>query len=148
MVEYFTILAAATLLSLFLFAQGERMQRVAVVTGSNQGIGKEIAKKLLKSGCKTILACRNLVSAEATAKEFHSEGLTSVECRELDIGNESSIQNFVSNIEKDYECIDVLVNNAAIAFKGSDPTPFQVSPSRSFSAFILCLSCYQLLFCH
>ena len=106
--------------------------RIAVVTGSNQGIGKEVARKLLKDGCKTVLACRNLGSAEAAAEEMREEGLSEVECRELDISNRSSIENFVSGIERDHGHIDILVNNAGTAFKAADPTPFEVRMAPFF----------------
>jgi len=48
-----------------------------------------------------------------------------VEFRLCDIGSKESIIRFISSLEKDYPKIDILVNNAAIAFKSSDPTPFR-----------------------
>ena len=44
--------------------------------------------------------------------------------RNLDISDELSIGRFARNLEEEFGKIDILVNNAAIAFKGSDPTPF------------------------
>ena len=52
-------------------------------------------------------------------------GFTDVEFRKLDISDENSIKSFCAQMSHDYQSIDVLVNNAAIAFKGSDPTPFK-----------------------
>jgi carbonyl reductase 1 len=43
----------------------------------------------------------------------------------LDISDDLSIGRFARDMEEDYGGIDILVNNAAIAFKGSDPTPFK-----------------------
>ena len=43
---------------------------------------------------------------------------------QLDISSPESIQNFVMKFKEDYGHWDILVNNAAIAFKSSDPTPF------------------------
>lgn len=36
---------------------------VAIVTGSNSGIGKETVKELAKRGCRVIMACRNMTEA-------------------------------------------------------------------------------------
>jgi carbonyl reductase 1 len=47
------------------------------------------------------------------------------------------VDNFVTNLQNDYDCIDILVNNAAIAFKAADPTPFaeQAAPTISVNYF-------------
>lgn len=47
------------------------------------------------------------------------------EYRNLDISDDLSIAMFSRSLEEAYDHIDILVNNAAIAFKGSDPTPFK-----------------------
>lgn len=99
-------------------------KKVAVVTGANKGIGFEICKKLGDAGIKTIMACRNEDLGRKAAAELLSTGLD-VEYRNLDINNEQSIKDFAASLSRDYPHIDILVNNAAIAYKGSDPTPFQ-----------------------
>jgi len=43
---------------------------------------------------------------------------------QLDINDKSSIANFAGMIKANYGGFDILVNNAAIAYKGRDPTPF------------------------
>ena len=68
-------------------------KRIAVVTGSNKGIGFEIVKKLAAGGLKTIIAARNDelgTAAAAAASEFGD-----VEYRNLDISKPESIQAFV-----------------------------------------------------
>jgi carbonyl reductase 1 len=62
---------------------------------------------------------------QAAVQQLHNEGLTAVECAELDISDNVSIQRFAAVMAKLVPHIDILVNNAAIAFKGSDPTPFK-----------------------
>lgn len=79
---------------------------------------------MCKSGVKTILACRNEDLGKEAAAAFHSEGFDA-EFRQLDIADKESINQFVESLQKDYGKIDILVNNAAIAFKAADPTPFQ-----------------------
>lgn len=99
------------------------MRRVAVVTGSNKGIGFEVARKLCQQGIKTILACRNADLGCEAASKLRNEGFEA-EFRQLDIGDKSSISQFAEQLQNDYPVIDILVNNAAIAFKAADPTPF------------------------
>ena len=48
-----------------------------------------------------------------------------VEFEKCDISSLASIDEFKTSIESKYDHIDILVNNGAIAFKGSDPTPFE-----------------------
>ena len=98
--------------------------KVAVVTGSNKGIGLEISKKLCRSGLKTVMACRNEDLGRKAVAELNAAGFDA-EFRLCDIANPDSIDAFISDLKKDYSSIDVLINNAAIAFKNADPTPFE-----------------------
>lgn len=97
---------------------------LAVVTGANKGIGFEIARKLAQSGFKTIVACRNPELGNSAAETLRSEG-GDAEFRPLDVSDKESILQFASSLSNDYPALDVLVNNAAIAYKNADPTPFQ-----------------------
>lgn len=99
-------------------------KKLAVVTGSNKGIGFHIASKLCDAGVKTILACRNEELGLKAVSELKSKGYD-CEYRNLDISDKDSVLKFTQEFAKDYEKLDILVNNAAIAFKGSDPTPFK-----------------------
>eukprot|EP01031_Cornospumella_fuschlensis_P033789 gene33789-40887_t len=99
-------------------------KRLAVITGANKGIGLEIAKKLAESGVHTILACRNIEHEGIALDHFKHLGLDA-EFRILDISDRHSINHFAHGVERDFGKIDILVNNAAIAFKNSDPTPFE-----------------------
>mmetsp|Transcript_7937 Transcript_7937/g.24505 ORF Transcript_7937/g.24505 Transcript_7937/m.24505 type:complete len:268 (+) Transcript_7937:70-873(+) len=97
-------------------------ERCAIVTGANKGIGLQIAKQLLPSVSLLILACRDAGRGEAAVKAL---GGAPAVFEELDISSESSIDAFAERIAEKYGKIDVLVNNAAIAFKAADPTPFK-----------------------
>ena len=101
-------------------------QKVALVTGGNKGIGFHIAKKLGDpvNNIKTIIGCRNTELGIAAAEVLRAAGCDVV-FKQLDITDESSIKNLCSSITEEYGRLDILVNNAAIAFKGSDPTPFK-----------------------
>lgn len=119
-------------------ANSSSMGRVAVVTGSNKGIGYFIGLHLATSGLfeHVILACRNIQLGTAAVESMESElikkSLTmdtirtvKVSSHPLTISDTDSHQEFVNYIEKTYGKVDCLVNNAAIAFKSKDPTPFE-----------------------
>jgi len=108
--------------------------RVSIVTGANKGIGLEIARGLAADRDTTvILACRNPSLGVKAQDELRSEGLSNVEFMQLDVGDEASIASFVSTVESRYPSIDSLCNNAAIAFKGADPTPFREQAEPTFA---------------
>jgi carbonyl reductase 1 len=89
-----------------------------------QGIGFEISRKIGKAGGKIIVACRNEEHGLEAVNQLKSEGIDA-EFRSLDISDDLSIGRFARDIEEAFGKVSVLVNNAAIAFKGSDPTPFK-----------------------
>lgn len=113
-------------------------QKVALVTGGNKGIGYHIAKKLGDpvNNIKTIIGCRNSDLGIAAAESLRAAGCDVV-FKQLDITDESSIKNLCTSITEEYGRLDILVNNAAIAFKGSDPTPFkeQAEPTINVNFF-------------
>lgn len=98
-------------------------RRVALVTGANKGIGKEIARLLGEtSDVTTIIASRNQALGEAAAAELGSEcGPDSdIICIRLDLVDDDTIRSAAEFITKEYGHLDVLVNNAAVCF--NDPT--------------------------
>ncbi|KAL9181977.1 hypothetical protein ACHAXT_012320 [Thalassiosira profunda] len=126
----------AILLVLFAAVAGAQslspgMTRVAVVTGANKGIGRAIAEHLACSGIFTdvILGCRNEQRGSVAANEIASNPNASRSCavryHQLTIGDKASHAAFAKFVEGSYGKVDVLVNNAGIAFKNADPTPFE-----------------------
>ena len=89
-------------------------QKIALVTGSNKGIGYEIARGLARNGMTVILGCRDLSRAEAAAGRLAAEGLTAVPLL-LDVTRLDTISPAASHIEVRYGKLDVLVNNAGTA---------------------------------
>ena len=98
--------------------------KVAVVTGANKGIGLEIARKMGQAGAKVVLACRTEVLGQQAAAELVKEGYDAI-FLPLDISDEASHRRFVETCQTSFGKIDILINNAGIAFKAADPTTFQ-----------------------
>ena len=87
-------------------------KRVALVTGSASGIGSAVAIKLSSEGFNTIVNySQSADSASNTAEKCNAAGSDTllVQC---DVSNETSVISMLSDIEKKYGRLDVVVNNA------------------------------------
>lgn len=87
--------------------------KVALVTGSAQGIGKATAQLLCEHGATCVIADLNLPAAEKTAAEFKEMGLSAVAMR-LDVASPDSITEVIDQIGTDLGGVDILINNAGI----------------------------------
>lgn len=96
---------------------------VALVTGANKGIGKEIARGLASRGMTTFLGCRDPLRGELAARELGSAG-TVVPVR-LDVREHSAVEAVAGRLADEFGRLDVLVNNAGIN-RGS-ATPSEVT---------------------
>ena len=82
--------------------------RVALVSGANRGIGREILRQLAESVSVTILGSRD--EGKHCAADEEMEGEVSV--RRLDVTDEKSIQNLARDVEEEFGRLVILVNNA------------------------------------
>jgi NAD(P)-dependent dehydrogenase (short-subunit alcohol dehydrogenase family) len=89
--------------------------RVAVVSGANRGIGREVTRQLAQRGFTVILGSRELDPGSKAAEEFNAEGLNVV-AHQLDITEQSSVDSLASYISEEHGCLDAVVNNAAIHY--------------------------------
>ncbi len=87
--------------------------KVAVVTGSNVGIGFETAVGLAALEATTVLACRNRTKAEAAAREITTRTWNDdVHVVPLDLSDLASVRKAADDILTRWDRLDVLVNNA------------------------------------
>ncbi|XP_021041185.1 carbonyl reductase [NADPH] 1-like [Mus caroli] len=100
--------------------------RVALVTGANKGIGFAITRDLCQqfSG-DVVLTARDEARGLAAVQKLQAEGL-SPHFHQLDIDDPQSIRALHDFLLKEYGGLDVLVNNAGIAYKGTDLTHFHI----------------------
>ncbi len=90
--------------------------RVALVTGSSQGIGLAIAEGLANAGAQVVLNGRDIAKLEAAAQQLRSAG-HSVETAAFDVTDEDAATKAVSTIIAKHGKIDILFNNAGMQFR-------------------------------
>ena len=93
----------------------DSIHKTVIITGANSGIGLEAAKVLAGKGLKIVLAVRNETKGAAARKEIlglHPEG--KIEIRWLDVADLASVRSFAQGILRDYDALNLLINNAGV----------------------------------
>ena len=88
--------------------------KIAVVSGANRGLGKEVVRQLADGGFFVVLTSRTEQGREV-ASAFRDAGL-SVAYHQLDVADGRSIAELAEFLRDEYGTIDVLVNNAGIHY--------------------------------
>lgn len=116
--------------------------KVAVVTGSNKGIGLGIVKGLCERFKGHVyLTSRDIPRGENAVKELNKIGLKPL-YHQLDISDYQSVTNFRDYIKEKHSGIDILINNAAIAFlDNSIPLGTQAKKTMDVNYFSLISTC-------
>jgi NAD(P)-dependent dehydrogenase (short-subunit alcohol dehydrogenase family) len=86
-------------------------KRIALVTGANQGVGRQVAKELVANGLTVLVGSRNFARGEAAATEIGSSAIP----LQLDVTDRVSIATAAEHIREQFGRLDLLVNNAAIS---------------------------------
>jgi len=95
--------------------------RVALITGAGNGIGKEIALLFAKEGANLIIVDIDGYGAEATSAEILNNGGT-VEFIHTNVANAKECVDLLTEIQQHHHNIDILINNAGILHhKDGDP---------------------------
>jgi NAD(P)-dependent dehydrogenase (short-subunit alcohol dehydrogenase family) len=93
--------------------QEDIMNRTALITGANRGIGLETCRQLGAMGHRVVLAARNAGLGEAAAGELADQGLEVV-FEQMDVGQPASISACAARLAQAGEAVDILVNNAGV----------------------------------
>jgi NAD(P)-dependent dehydrogenase (short-subunit alcohol dehydrogenase family) len=97
--------------------------RVAVVTGSNTGLGLETAKALAARGARVVLAVRNLEKGkEAAATITAATPGADVTLQELDLSSLESVRAAAAELRSQHDQIDLLINNAGLMYPPKSTT--------------------------
>jgi 3-hydroxybutyrate dehydrogenase len=87
--------------------------KVAFITGSASGIGKEIALLFAQEGAKVVIADLNKEAADATAAELNERGAQAIGVG-VDVTSEEQVDAAVEEAAQAFGGIDILISNAGI----------------------------------
>ena len=87
--------------------------KIAVVTGSASGIGKEIARQMFDAGAKVAIADMNIDGANATAAELDPSGTRAMAVA-MNVTSEAEVDTGIAAVAARFGGIDILVSNAGI----------------------------------
>ena len=91
--------------------EGRLSGKVAIITGSGQGIGKGIALRLAQEGADVVVAEYNPETAEETASEIERLGRRAL-AYPVDISNVPKLNQMVDDTMAEFGQVDILINNA------------------------------------
>lgn len=97
---------------------------VVVVTGATSGLGRECAKVFYAAGAKLVLCGRNREALEELTKELAASQATKVQTHKpymvtFDLTDSGSIVAATAEILRCFGCVDVLINNAGVSYRGA-----------------------------
>ncbi len=95
------------------------LDKVAIVTGGAQGIGKAIALRLLQAGARVIIADQDAEAGQETIEEYRELG--QVRFVQTDVADETAVRSMVEQTIAEFNRLDLLVNNAGIANPNNEP---------------------------
>jgi len=89
------------------------VERIAVVTGANRGIGLAVARRLMQDGMQVVLTARDPTKGEAAGRALAAEGLRA-RFHVLDVCERGQADRLAEWLEREFGRVDVLVNNAGV----------------------------------
>ena len=89
------------------------MDKIALITGTNRGIGLETSKQLASKGITVIMTARNMQAGRPMVNELRKQW-KHVWFHQLDVNDEKSIQDTYQYLENSYGKLDILINNAGV----------------------------------
>jgi len=104
-------------------------KKIALITGANKGIGKEIARQLGALGMTVLIGARDAQRGEEAAAELKANGVDA-RAISIDVTDEAGISAAAAKIESDYGRLDILVNNAGIALDRGPSSTLELADLR------------------
>ncbi|MEU8222785.1 oxidoreductase [Kribbella sp. NPDC048915] len=88
--------------------------KTALVTGATSGLGYETALELLRHGADVLIAARNPQKASQAAETLTAKAGKPPTVLELDLADLASVEQAANEVLKQYDAVDVLINNAGV----------------------------------
>lgn len=95
--------------------------KTVLVTGSTDGLGRELARALAADGAHVIVHGRNAERGQALVDEISATGVGSARFVAADFASLDAVKAFAQTIAREAPKLDLLVNNAGIAFTDEQP---------------------------
>ena len=115
--------------------------KVAIVTGGAQGMGKAISLRYAGEGASVVIADRNLEGAEATAQQIEQGGGKAAVVA-VDVRDQAQVQAMIDAAVSQFGGLDILVNNAGVG----KIIPFRETTEADWD-FMFDINCKGLLWC-
>ena len=96
-------------------------QNIALITGANKGIGREIARQLGARGAVVLIGARDETRGEEAASALRAEGIDA-HWVALDVTSPATIEAAAQRIASEWGKLDILVNNAAVFIDNGPPS--------------------------
>jgi NAD(P)-dependent dehydrogenase (short-subunit alcohol dehydrogenase family) len=96
----------------------DRERTVALVTGSTDGLGREVARRIAATGAHVIVHGRNRERGMEVVTEITQQGIGTARFYQADLASLAEVRRLAETILRDYDRLDILVNNAGIAQLG------------------------------
>lgn len=87
--------------------------KVAIITGSGQGIGESIAKVFADAGAKVVVATRTASNGQATVDDILKAG-GKASLYQIDVGTSAACEALIKHTIEQYGQLDIMVHNAAV----------------------------------
>lgn len=87
---------------------------VVLVTGSTDGLGREVARRIAATGAHVIVHGRNRERGLALVQEIEREGKGTARFYRADLASLAEVRQLADAVLRDYDRLDVLINNAGI----------------------------------
>src|SRR5689334_20750487 len=99
-------------------------EKVAVITGAGQGLGRQSALLFAEEGARLVLGDVDGERVEETAELVRAAGGAAVAAR-CDVSREAEVADLVGRAEQEFGKLDVMFNNAGVAVRGNGTIPFE-----------------------
>lgn len=105
------------------------IEKVALITGANQGIGFEIGRQLGRLGVTVLIGARNKQRCREAVDALRGEGIDAREII-LDVTKQGTIDAAAGEVDREFGRLDILINNAAILIDRELPSQCPIETIR------------------
>lgn len=99
-------------------------EKIALITGSTAGIGKDTARQLAAKGYQVVIVGRSADTAKAAVEEIKRQtGSSKVDYLTADLASQKSVRQLAADFKSRYNRLDVLVNNAGAVYGNLEYSP-------------------------